>query len=141
MNSLLVQRLDARATIPRRSNDTDAGFDLSSCEAAVIGPWTTGAVDTGIAIAAPSGTYGRIAPRSGLALRQSIDVLGGVTDPGYTGPIKVILANHSSRALEIQPGHRIAQLILEMFIAAPVLEVPSLQATSRGALGFGSTGK
>ena len=141
MNSLLIQKLDARATIPARSNETDAGLDLASCEAAVIGPWMTGAVNTGIAIAVPSGTYGRIAPRSGLALNQSIDILGGVIDPGYTGPIKVILANHSSRALEIQPGHRIAQLILEMYSAAPVQEVHSLEATARGALEFESTGK
>lgn len=100
-------------------------------------------IKTDLAIACPPGTYGRVAPRSGLAWKNSIDVGAGVIDADYRGNVGVILFNFSDDAFAVKKGDRIAQLILEKIVMADVEEVPEggdLDATARGAGGFGSTG-
>jgi len=97
-------------------------------------------VDLQISIAVPEGTYGRVAPRSGLASKHSIDTGAGVIDADYRGPVMVLLYNFSDDDFTVNPGDRIAQLILEEVRMAPILEVDDLEATARGAGGFGSTG-
>ena len=97
-------------------------------------------VPTDLSIAIPLGTYARIAPRSGLAWKNSIDVGAGVVDYDYRAGIGVILFNHSDSEFTIATGDRIAQLILEKIEIADVVEVDSLDSTDRGAGGFGSTG-
>jgi dUTP pyrophosphatase len=97
-------------------------------------------VPTGIAVAVPGGTYGRVAPRSGLAAKSGIDVGAGVVDADYRGELKVVLFNHSDEPLYVKPGDRIAQLVLERIACASVHEVDDLDATDRSADGFGSTG-
>lgn len=88
----------------------------------------------------PEGTYGRVAPRSGLAWKNFIDVGAGVIDQDYRGNVGVILFNHSDTPFEIKKGDRIAQLILERIVHPVVVEADTLSDTDRGAGGFGSTG-
>jgi hypothetical protein len=97
-------------------------------------------VKTDLSIAIPVGTYARVAPRSGLAWKHSIDVGAGIIDADYRGPVGVILFNHSDTDFTIQAGDRIAQLILQLIITPQVLEVEDLDTTTRGEGGFGSTG-
>ena len=95
---------------------------------------------TDLSVSVPPGTYGRIAPRSGLALRCGVDVGAGVVDSDYRGPVGVILFNHSDTDFSISAGDRIAQLILEKIEQADVVETDELGSTERGHGGFGSTG-
>ena len=97
-------------------------------------------METGLAVALPAGTYARIAPRSGLAIRNFINVGVGVVDSDYRGEIKVVLFNHSAEDFKVQVGDRIAQLILERIETPQVKKVATLDDTNRGAGGFGSTG-
>jgi dUTP pyrophosphatase len=97
-------------------------------------------VSTGIAVKVPEGTYGRIAPRSGLAVKHGLHIGAGVIDTDYTGEVKVVIFNHNSKKYIIKPGFRIAQLILEQCVTPEVVEVDDLDATDRGSNGFGSTG-
>lgn len=98
-------------------------------------------VRTDISIAIPDGTYGRVASRSGLAVKHGIDVGAGVVDADYRGPLGVVLFNHSNADFVISIGDRIAQLILETIVTPPIEAVAALNATPRGAGGFGSTGR
>ena len=93
-----------------------------------------------ISISVPKGTYGRIAPRSGLAVKHGITTGAGVIDADYTGPIGIVLFNHGEQDFQIQEGDRIAQLILEQIANKPVIQVQKLTQTTRGDKGFGSTG-
>ena len=135
-----VKRLTHEAHIPTRGSGGAVGYDLYSIDAVVIPPAHRALVATGIAIAFPSGVYGRIAPRSGLTLKHGIQVGAGVVDPDYTGEIKVILFNHGHANFTINKGDRIAQLILERCETPEVEEVGAVEETGRGAGGFGSTG-
>jgi len=139
--ALNVTRLIPSAILPTRSTPGSAGLDLFSTDNYVIMPGRRVVVSTGISVGLPPGTYGRIAPRSGLAVKHGLDTLAGVVDPDYTGEIKVVLQNLDSvQPFIIRPGYRIAQLILEKFETVETVEVPDLPATERGAEGFGSTG-
>jgi dUTP pyrophosphatase len=139
--SLRVKLLREGSTAPERKSAGAAGYDLSACEAAVVLPGGWALVDTGVAIAVPPGTYGRIAPRSGLAVR-GISVGAGVVDADYRGPVKVLLFNHStSDPLAVEPGDRIAQLVLEAIVVPEVEVLQELPVAERGSSGFGSTGR
>lgn len=125
-----------------RGSHYSAGLDLCSAYQYTILPQSRVLINTDISIRVPYGTYGRIAPRSGLAKNHGIDVLAGVIDHDYTGPVGVILINtDTSTSFEVKPGDRIAQLILEKY--EPDIEIvlkEYLPETSRGDNGFGSTG-
>ena len=97
-------------------------------------------VPTGLAIAAPPGTYARVAPRSGLAVKHFIDTGAGVVDEDYRGEVGVILFNHGDTDFVVAPGDRVAQLILERIVTPAVEEVDDLDATVRGDGRYGSTG-
>jgi len=97
-------------------------------------------VKTDLSIAIPRGTYARVAPRSGLAWKKFIDVGAGVVDYDYRGNVGVILFNHGDEDFEVKKGDRVAQLILEQILTPDVVECEDLDATERGAGGFGSTG-
>jgi len=96
-------------------------------------------VGTGIAIRIPKGTYARIAPRSGLAYKESIGIGGGVIDADYTGEVKLIMMNHGKKNYQVQEGDGIAQMIIEKIDTMGVMEVDNLQISDRGNKGFGST--
>ena len=142
--SLQVTRLVDNAILPTRGSPGAAGLDLYSADGYVVMPGHRVVVSTGISVKLPVGTYGRVAPRSGLAVKHGLDCLAGVIDPDYQGELKVVLLNTDGRnPFVIRPGYRIAQLILEKFEVAEVVEIPTectQIATDRGAGGFGSTG-
>mmetsp|Transcript_50 Transcript_50/g.173 ORF Transcript_50/g.173 Transcript_50/m.173 type:complete len:147 (+) Transcript_50:82-522(+) len=141
--ALRVLRLSSNATLPYRASAGAAGYDLASAENVVIAPKDKALVKTDLAIAVPQGYYGRIAPRSSLALKKFIDVGAGVVDSDYRGNVGVVLFNFSNEPFEVKQGDRIAQLILEAIATPPVEEVQdadALVATERGGGGFGSTG-
>lgn len=142
--ALNVRKLVPHATLPARATPGAAGYDLFSADGYIILPGHRVVVSTGITVELPPGTYGRVAPRSGLAVKHGLDCLAGVIDPDYTGELKVVLLNTDVRnPFVIRPGYRIAQLILEKFETVDVIEVPSectSLTTERGAAGFGSTG-
>ena len=137
---LFVKRLLPEAILPRRAHEDDAGYDLFAAEGAIILPWKRVPVNTGISISIPNGTYARIAPRSGLAVKHNIDIGAGVVDRSYRGPLLVVLINNGTQDFTVNPGDRIAQLILEKISNPSVEEVEALNDTSRGTSGFGSTG-
>ena len=138
---LLVKRLSPHAVLPSRGSSGAAGFDLSSAAAVVVPARGRALVPTDLSVAVPFGCYGRIAPRSGLALKHSIDVGAGVVDGDYRGPLGVLLFNHGDVDHAVQVGDRVAQLILEKIVeGAEVEEAEELGATERGQGGFGSTG-
>lgn len=139
-DSLKVQKLNDNAILPVKGSELAAGFDLSSAETKIISPLSRAVISTGISIKTPEGTYGRIAPRSGLS-SKNIDIGGGVVDSDYTGELKIIVINNNIHEFEVKEGMKIAQLICEK-ICYPRLEiVDKLQATKRGSDGFGSTEK
>ena len=139
--SLKVKKLTFDAIVPTRGSDGAVGYDLYSSEDAVV-PNQAGRalVGTGITVVLPPGVYGRVAPRSGLAVKHCINVGAGVIDPDYTGEIKVVLFNHGMEDFEIKKGDRIAQLILERCETPMIKEIGLLEETLRGEGGFGSTG-
>lgn len=138
---LKVKLLDTCAKLPVRASTGAAGYDLHALNDGVIEARSQSGIKTGIAIAVPDGHYGRIAPRSGLAFRDKLDVMAGVIDSDYRGEVVVILFNHSDKPFSFKSGDRIAQLILEKCSTPPVKLVDDLDNTSRGEGGFGSTGK
>eukprot|EP01018_Ginkgo_biloba_P004482 Gb_07875 [translate_table: standard] len=137
---LRVKKLSPNAILPSRGSALAAGYDLSSACDAVVPARGKALVQMDLSIAIPEGTYARVAPRSGLAWKQSIDVGAGVIDADYRGAVGVILFNHSNQDFGIKAGDRIAQLIIEKILTPRVLEVDDLDSTFRGVGGFGSTG-
>ena len=131
------------AQVPTYGSEGAVGLDLCAVEPVKILPWTRVMVDTGVAMAIPPGHYGRIAPRSGLAWKSGIFTMAGVIDQDYRGTVRCILYNSSRKPLEVVPGMRVAQLVLERCSKADVvvLRTKSLDATKRGEGGFGSTGR
>lgn len=125
---------------PEYQSEGAAGADLRAVERVILHPGGVAAVGTGIRVAIPRGLVGLVWPRSGLALRKGIDTLAGVVDSDYRGEVKVILVNHGGMPFEIQPGDRVAQLLLQPVVQGDYLRVESLPPTGRNEGGFGSTG-
>ncbi len=136
-----VKLLTTEATIPTRASDQAAGYDLFSAYDYTLNGHSKVLVKTDIAVKIPDFHYGRIAPRSSLAWKNSIDVGAGVIDSDYRGNIGVILFNHCPEIYSIKKGERIAQLILTRISTPEIVKVDYLSDTSRGEGGFGSTGK
>ena len=137
-----VTRQDVLYPLPMFAHPGDAGADLAAAEAVTIEPNERALVRTGLTIAVPEGFAGFVLPRSGLAVRQGVTVINapGLIDAGYRGELRVGLVNHGSESFRIEPGDRIAQLVI-MAVATPhYVEVDDLDETSRGDGGFGSTG-
>jgi dUTP pyrophosphatase len=140
MNVLKIKFLSESATCPSRANITDAGLDLCAAEDLVIMGQSRAMIKTDLAFEIPEGYYGRVAPRSGLALKNGIDVFAGVVDSSYRGPINVILYNSDKADFQLSKGDRIAQIIIEKHYNFPLEIVNDLSDTNRGSGGFGSTG-
>ena len=140
MNELKFLQLHPAAILPTRGSGQAAGLDLHSIEDVTLAAGERAAVRTGLSAAIPQGFYGRIAPRSGLAVKHGLDVLAGVVDCDYRGEIVCALINHGREAFTLAAGERIAQLIIEAIITPEPVWVDSLDETARGAGGFGSTG-
>ncbi|KAI0303119.1 dUTPase-like protein [Russula brevipes] len=140
VSNLLIKRLSAKGRLPTRGSALAAGYDLYSAEKKVIPARGKALVDTQLSIAVPPGTYGRVAPRSGLASKFMIDTGAGVVDADYRGVLFVLLFNHADVDFTVEEGDRVAQLVIEKIETPSVVEVDDLEATLRGANGFGSTG-
>ncbi|KAF8271765.1 dUTP pyrophosphatase [Lactarius quietus] len=140
VSNLLIKRLSEKAKLPTRGSALAAGYDLYSAEKKVIPARGKALIDTQLSIAVPPGTYGRVAPRSGLASKFMIDTGAGVIDADYRGVLYVLLFNHADTDFTVEEGDRVAQLVIERIETPSVVEVDDLEATTRGAGGFGSTG-
>ncbi|KAG7531710.1 hypothetical protein FFLO_04152 [Filobasidium floriforme] len=135
-----VKRLSERATLPTRGSPLAAGYDLYAAEGKTVPAGGKALVDTQLSIAVPLGTYGRVAPRSGLAAKHSIHTGAGVIDADYRGCVFVLLFNLGKEDFVVNAGDRIAQLVLEQIVTPSIIEVDELDTTIRGSGGFGSTG-
>ena len=135
-----VLKCHEHAILPRRGTNCSAGSDLHSLYDYIIEPHSRCLISTGLKMQFPYNVYARIAPRSGLSLKNGIDVMAGVIDPDYTGEIKVLLYNSSDLKFEVQKGDRIAQIIFEQFKYPNFTEVNEINETERSTGGFGSTG-
>jgi len=151
-------RLRPEGKEPFRANTSDAGYDLFSTDYVTLEPFQRKLISTGINVEIPEGFYGRVAPRSGLACKKGIDVMAGVIDSGYRGEVKVLLINlnfegynlkpntfetmfGSANKIEIKPGDRIAQLIIEKCHSVEWKPMETLEESQRGEQGFGSSGQ
>lgn len=139
-SKLQIKKLKEKAILPKKANEFAAGFDIFSAEDKIIPSKSKSLVSTGISIAIPYGNYGRIAPRSGLAAKNFIDVGAGVIDVDYRGEVFVLLFNFGDEDFVVKEGDRIAQLIIEKISILDIEEVDELNKTCRGDGGFGSTG-
>lgn len=135
-----VIKKNTEAILPIRGSQGAAGYDLYSVENHVILPGQRAVISTGLSFVLPDGVYGRVAPRSGLAVKNGLNVGAGVVDSDYTGEVKVVLFNHDKAPFIVKPGYRIAQLILEKHEIHDIVEVDTMENTERGEGGFGSTG-
>lgn len=140
-SSLKVKKLHESARLPLRGSAHAIGADLCCVEAFTLQPLERKLIPTGLAIEIPVGFYGRVAPRSGLAVKQGIDTLAGVIDSDYRGEVRVLLINFNSEAVSFDAGERIAQLIIEKAETVDYEWAEELSDTTRGAGGFGSTGR
>ena len=144
--TIAVVRLAHGADLPLPAYESAgaAGMDLRAAvgEAVTLAPGERAAIPTGLAMALPAGFEGQVRPRSGFALRDGVTTLNtpGTIDSDYRGEVKVILVNHGQAAVTIRHGDRIAQLVVAPVVQAAWTEVASLDETTRGAGGFGSTG-
>ena len=138
--ALYIKKLSSVAIIPTRGSKEAAGYDICTLDTVLIPPFQRTLVSTGLAMTVPEGTYGQLAPRSGLSVKKGLHVGAGVIDRDYTGEVKVLLVNLSSEPIELQSNDRVAQLILKKIETPEVVEVDELTETLRGVGGFGSTG-
>jgi len=137
-------RLKDDATLPSRAHEGDAGLDLYACEAAHIGPGERWSVGTGVGVEVPEGHAGLVVPRSGLARDHGIALVNapGVIDSGYRGELRVLLLNTDpAETFRVEPGDRIAQLLLTPIALAEPVEAAALTDSARGEGGFGSFGR
>ena len=139
MSTIRVKKIDASATVPTQGTEHSAGYDLYSIELHVLMPMEIKLFKTGLILEIPAGHYGRIAPRSGLAFKNGIDVMAGVIDEDYRGELGILLINLGKTEKEIKIGDKIAQIIIEPYKKVDFLLVDDLSDTQRGTNGFGST--
>lgn len=140
MEVLRFEKTSSKAIAPTKGSPRAAGYDLYSAEKVTVPAGGKCLVSTDLKIHLPKGSYGRVAPRSGLALKHFIDVGAGVIDEDYRGIVMVLLFNFGSTDFVVSEGDRVAQLICERIVETRLEEAVSLENTSRGAGGFGSTG-
>ena len=142
MIELPIVRLRDAAVVPERAYAGDAGLDLAACERVTLDPGERAVVGTGLAVAIPEGFAGFVQPRSGLAARHGISVVNspGLVDSGYRGELRVVLLNTDpNESFTVEPGMRIAQLIVLKVPEVSLVEVVELPDSERGVRGFGSS--
>ena len=136
------RKLRDDAVVPARAYEGDAGLDLASCEHVVLEPGGRATVGTGLAVAVPDGYAGFVQPRSGLAARHGITIVNapGLVDSGYRGEVRIVLLNTDAReTFVVEPGMRIAQLVVVPVASVEPLEMEELPESERGVRGFGSS--
>jgi len=141
---LRIAKLRDEAVVPSRAHPGDAGLDLYACEAAHLGPGERWSVGTGVAVEIPEGCAGMVLPRSGIARDHGIALVNspGLIDAGYRGEVRVLLLNTDpAETFRVEPGERIAQLVVVPVGLSEPVEVEALSESSRGDGGFGSSGR
>lgn len=141
LEKIKVKKLQEGARLPYRASAHDAGADLFCLDAFTLAPGERKLIPTGLAIEIPPGYYGRVAPRSGLAVKQGIDTMAGAVDSGYRGHLQVLLVNLGYEPVSFEAGTRIAQLIIERIAVCDFAWAEELSDTERGTGGFGSSGQ
>jgi len=136
---IMIKRLTAEAKLPAFAHSGDAGMDLFSCVEMTLAPGETKPVPTGIQMAIPPGYVGLIWDKSGISLK-GVHRLAGVVDAGYRGEVRVVMVNLGTEPFAVKPGMKIAQMLIQPVSAPTIVESDTLDDTSRGAGGFGSTG-
>lgn len=139
-SNLHFKKLHNQAILPTRGSQYAAGLDLYSVGDVTIPARGQAPVAIGLSVAVPVGYYARVAPRSGLAFKQGINIMAGVVDSDYRGELICLLANHTDTDYQVKSGDRVAQLIIEQILLPNPIFVDDLPATVRGEGGFGSTG-
>ena len=139
--TLKVQVLDKLATIPTKTHNTDAGWDLYTTKKSIIPTNALRALETGISIAIPDGYYGQISERSGFSMQNTLKLKAGVIDSGYRGEIKIVFQNCGDTPITIVPNTKIAQLLILPLPNTELVVVEKLDETERGTNGFGSSDK
>lgn len=142
MIELPIRRLRPDAVLPQRAYGGDAGLDLAACERVELGPGERATIGTGLAVAIPEGYAGFVQPRSGLAMRNGITIVNspGLVDSGYRGELQVVLLNTDKReAFVVEPGMRVAQLVVVPIPEIELVELDELPESERGVRGFGSS--
>ncbi|NMF03885.1 dUTP diphosphatase [Clostridium beijerinckii] len=139
---LKIKKIDDKAVIPNYAHEGDAGLDLYAVKELTLKPGERGLVHTGIQIELPKNTEAQIRPRSGLALKNGITTLNspGTIDEGYRGEIGVILINHGSEVFKVEPGMKIAQMVVKPVVKVDIIEIEELSESERNQNGFGSSG-
>jgi dUTP pyrophosphatase len=140
---LPIRRLRENAVLPRRAYAGDAGLDLAACERVELEPGERATIGTGVAVAIPEGYAGFVQPRSGLASRHGLMIVNapGLIDSGYRGELQVVLLNTDAREpFVVEPGMRIAQLVILAVPELELVELDELPAAERGVRGYGSSG-
>lgn len=142
MDKLLVSRTSEYAQLPKRATKGSAGYDICSAQNVIVEPKDKALISTALKMKIPEGYYGRIAPRSGLAVKKFIDTGAGVIDSDYRGIVHILLFNFSDKDFRVNIGDRIAQLIIEKIALPEVEEIKEeeLDESVRGEKGFGSSG-
>jgi len=137
-----VLRTDPEAQLPAYAHPGDAGMDVRSIENVTLSPGARALVRTGLVLELPPDAEAQVRPRSGLALKHGVTVLNtpGTIDAGYRGEVGVILVNLGAEPFVVEKGMKIAQLVVAPVAQAEIVEVSAVDATDRGAGGFGSTG-
>ena len=141
MSADLQVKVDGSGALPEYGSAASAGADLRASEEVVIAPGARAAVATALHLEIPEGHVGLIWPRSGLAVRHGVDTLAGVVDSDYRGEVRVVLVNHGDQPFAIRPGDRVAQLLVQKVERPAFVAASRLGETTRGAGGFGSTGR
>jgi len=140
-----IRKLRPNATVPSYMSEHAAGLDLSAAIDApvAIRPGTRETIGTGLAFSLPPGYEGQVRPRSGLARHHGVTLVNapGTLDADFRGELMIMLINHGHETVTIEPGHRIAQLVIAPVVQAELVEVDQLPDSSRGSGGFGSTGR
>jgi dUTP pyrophosphatase len=142
MTRVAIRRLREDALVPQRAYAGDAGVDLSACDRHALGPGERAVIGTGLAVEIPAGYAGFVQPRSGLAAGHGITVLNtpGLIDSGYRGEVKIVLLNTDrDETFVVEPGMRIAQLVVQAIEEVELVEAAELAESERGARGHGSS--
>ncbi len=138
---LKIKKIDSSAKLPQRAHSYDAGIDIFSLERTVVSPGKRVAIRTGISLEIPEGYVGLVWDKSGIAITEGLKTLGGVIDSAYRGELLIGMVNLGSTEYVFEKGHKVAQLLIQKIELMDITEVESLSGTTRGAKGFGSSGK
>lgn len=140
MIELYIHKIDPEAHIPEYAHPGDAGMDIFSNEDILLEPQERRAIKTGIAMQVPEGYVGLVWDKSGRALKEGLSTMAGVIDSGYRGEVMIVILNTSVTKIQIVRGQKLAQILIQPFISPKIVELASLDDSSRGNRGFGSTG-